>query len=80
MSRHSRQTGAKHDRTNPYSEITDKIITELEAGRLPWIQPWRTAAAKAPLDMPRKHRPVGPIPGSTFSCSGALSSNAASAA
>ncbi len=49
MSRHSRQTGVKHDRTNPCSEITDKIITELEAGRLPWVQPWRIAAVKAPL-------------------------------
>jgi hypothetical protein len=28
------------DRTNLYQEITDKIIAELEAGRLPWVQPW----------------------------------------
>ncbi|MFV0299541.1 MAG: ArdC-like ssDNA-binding domain-containing protein, partial [Paracoccus sp. (in: a-proteobacteria)] len=33
--------------------MTDKIIAELEAGRLPWVQPWGTAAAKAPLAMPR---------------------------
>ncbi|MEC9368701.1 MAG: zincin-like metallopeptidase domain-containing protein [Pseudomonadota bacterium] len=53
MSRHSRNTGARRDRTNLYSEITDKIITELEAGRVPWVQPWGTAAAKAPLAMPK---------------------------
>src|SRR5260370_4191983 len=41
------------DRTSLYQEITDKIIAELEAGRVPWVQPWGTAAAKAPLAMPK---------------------------
>jgi hypothetical protein len=31
----------------------DKIIAELEAGRMPWVRPWGTAAIKAPLAMPR---------------------------
>jgi antirestriction protein ArdC len=44
---------AGRDRTSLYQEITDKIITELEAGRVPWVQPWGTAVAKAPLDMPK---------------------------
>jgi len=39
------------DPANLYTEITDKIIAELEAGRVPWVQPWGTAAAKAPLAM-----------------------------
>ena len=43
----------RSDRTNLYAEITDKIIAELEAGRVPWVQPWGTAAAKAPLGMPK---------------------------
>ncbi|MGJ8530797.1 MAG: ArdC family protein [Alphaproteobacteria bacterium] len=43
---------AKNDRTNLYDEITNNIIGELEAGRVPWVQPWGTAAAKAPLAMP----------------------------
>jgi antirestriction protein ArdC len=34
-------------------EISTKIITELEGGRVPWVQPWGTAAAKAPLAMPK---------------------------
>ena len=29
------------------------IIAELEGGRVPWVQPWGTAAAKAPLAMPK---------------------------
>nr|WP_247878861.1 ArdC-like ssDNA-binding domain-containing protein [Niveispirillum sp. SYP-B3756] len=41
------------DRTSLYDDITSKIISELEAGRVPWVQPWGTAAAKAPLAMPR---------------------------
>lgn len=51
MSKH--RHGAGHGRTSLYDEITTKIISELEAGRLPWVQPWGTAAAKAPLAMPR---------------------------
>jgi antirestriction protein ArdC len=33
---------ASADRTwaNLYQQITDKIIAELEAGRVPCIQPW----------------------------------------
>ena len=53
MSRQNRKSGARRDRTNLYSEITDKIIAELEAGRVPWVQPWGTAAAKAPLGLPK---------------------------
>src|SRR5216683_3220400 len=44
---------AGRDRTSLYQEITDKIVAELEAGRVPWVQPWGTAAAKASLAMPK---------------------------
>jgi antirestriction protein ArdC len=40
-------------RANLYSEITDKIIAELQAGRAPWVQPWGTAGAKATVEMPK---------------------------
>ena len=53
MSRHHTRVRAGQDRANLYDEITDKIIAELEAGRVPWVQPWGTAAAKAPLAMPK---------------------------
>src|ERR1700681_1740957 len=53
MSRSATRARVGHDRTSLYSELTDKIIAELEAGRVPWVQPWGTAAAKAPLAMPQ---------------------------
>jgi antirestriction protein ArdC len=53
MSKHTSHGRAGADRTSLYDEITSKIISELEAGRVPWVQPWRSAAAKAPLAMPK---------------------------
>src|SRR5438552_15838054 len=53
MSGHTARVRAGNDRTSLYTEITDKIIAELEAGRAPWVQPWGTAAVKAPLALPR---------------------------
>jgi len=52
MSRHPTRVQSG-DRTNLYDEITSKIITELEAGRVPWVQPWARETTKAPLSMPR---------------------------
>jgi len=53
MSRRTAPARAGQTRASLYDEITDKIIAELEAGRIPWVQPWGTAAAKAPLAMPK---------------------------
>mgnify|MGYP000924470485 FL=1 len=53
MSRHEPRARSGSNRTSLYDEITGKILAELEAGRLPWVQPWGTAAAKAPLAMPK---------------------------
>jgi antirestriction protein ArdC len=53
MSNHTARARAGQDRATLYDEITDRIIAELEAGRVPWVQPWGTAAAKAPLAMPK---------------------------
>jgi antirestriction protein ArdC len=36
MSRHTTRVRASNDRASLYTEITDKIIAELEAGRIPW--------------------------------------------
>ncbi|WP_161989028.1 ArdC family protein [Sphingomonas glacialis] len=35
-----------------YQEVTSRIIAELEAGRFPWVQPWKAGGAVAP-GMPR---------------------------
>ena len=53
MPRSSPAVRSGSDRTSLYQEITGKIIAELEAGRLPWVQPWATSAVQAPLAMPR---------------------------
>ena len=45
--------GTRKDRANLYEEITIKIMAELEAGRVPWIQPWESSAVRAPLAMPK---------------------------
>lgn len=44
---------ARAGRTGLYQEITCRIIAELDAGRLPWVQPWGTSAVQAPLAMPK---------------------------
>ena len=53
MSNLAARSRSGDSRPGLYQEITDKIIAELEAGRVPWVQPWRTAAASAPLAMPK---------------------------
>ncbi|HRJ22271.1 MAG TPA: zincin-like metallopeptidase domain-containing protein [Bryobacteraceae bacterium] len=40
-------------RKNLYSEITDKIVAELEAGCVPWVQPWGSQNAAASVGLPR---------------------------
>ena len=53
MSRHTTRPHTGSNRASLYDEITAKIIAEMEAGRVPWVQPWGTAAARAPLAMPK---------------------------
>ncbi len=33
-----------NDRASLYAEVTARVIAELEAGRLPWVQPWDAAS------------------------------------
>ena len=56
-SRRSRRLGKREDRQTEnrvtlYGELTARIVSELEAGRLPWVQPWR-ASGGAGLGLPR---------------------------
>src|SRR3546814_19524304 len=53
MTRPASKGHARTQRSNIYDEITTKIIAELEAGRLPWVQPWGSSTVSAPLAMPR---------------------------
>lgn len=53
MSRYDRTRRVGSARANLYDEVTNKIIAELEVGRVPWVQPWGTSAEKAPLGLPK---------------------------
>jgi len=53
MSRAYSNARPSSDRTSLYDQITHKIIAELEEGRVPWVKPWGSAAASAPLGMPK---------------------------
>lgn len=37
------------DRASLYDEVTRRIISELEQGRVPWVQPWSSEACGAPI-------------------------------
>jgi antirestriction protein ArdC len=39
------------DRTSLYDEVTDRIVTELEQGTVPWVRPW--ASSSVSLGLPR---------------------------
>ena len=54
-SRNVRRKGVNEgaeDRVNLYDAVTARIITELEAGRLPWVQPWGASGGTGP-SLPR---------------------------
>jgi antirestriction protein ArdC len=53
MSRSTAHARCGGNRTSLYQEITDKIIAQLEAGSVPWVQPWGTTGGKASLAMPK---------------------------
>lgn len=42
------RTSPEPSRINLYDEVTARIITELEAGRVPWVQPWGRPGGTAP--------------------------------
>jgi antirestriction protein ArdC len=52
-SRPAAHTRPAKDRGTLYEEITSRIIAELEAGRLPWVQPWGSSRVQAPLGLPK---------------------------
>lgn len=47
-SRVSGRKGGAGPRVNLYDEVTQRIISELEAGRFPWVQPWDSHVADGP--------------------------------
>ena len=53
VSRPAARAHPANDRSTLYEEITNTIIAQLEAGRLPWVQPWGSSGVRAPLGLPR---------------------------
>jgi len=51
MSQTHQQPTSGASRGSLYDEVTDRIICELEQGRVPWVQPWD--ASGITLGMPR---------------------------
>jgi antirestriction protein ArdC len=51
-SRSARRKGGadqpQENRANLYDEVTARIVSELEAGRFPWVQPWRKSGGTGP--------------------------------
>jgi len=41
------------NKTSLYTDVTNRIIAELEEGRLPWVQPWSAEHLSAPLGLPK---------------------------
>jgi len=41
--RDSQAAETQPERANLYDEVTSRIVAELEAGRIPWVQPWGQA-------------------------------------
>lgn len=56
---HPHSKGSR-DRANLYSQITLRIITQLEEGRVPWVQPWTNVPAAVGL-------PHNAVSGRTYS-------------
>ena len=52
MSRVKPAASSEGERRSLYEEITGQIIAELEAGRLPWVQPWGRIEDGPTLGMP----------------------------
>lgn len=50
MAHPTRASGPASDRAHLYQQITDRIIADLEAGRVPSVQPWGTS--RAAIGMP----------------------------
>ena len=51
MSQAHQQPASGASRVSLYTEVTDRMIAEMEQGRVPWVRPWRTSSAV--LGMPR---------------------------
>jgi len=47
-------------RKDLYQSVTDTVIAQLEAGTVPWVQPWGRPDVTAPCTLPQNARPPAP--------------------
>lgn len=40
-------------RSDLYQDVTDKVITQLKAGTVPWVQPWERDGTQTPFGLPQ---------------------------
>lgn len=50
--RHHPNARPRRDRASLYDDITARVIAELEAGPVPWVQPWSSDPSAASVAMP----------------------------
>ncbi len=53
LSSYPRSAGSTPEHASLHDEITSSIVAEMEAGRLPWVQPWGSSGVSGPLAMPK---------------------------
>jgi len=42
-------------RADLYTRVTERVITDLEKGVRPWLQPWNAGHAAGRITLPRRH-------------------------
>jgi antirestriction protein ArdC len=50
------QQNQSNNQPSLYSQVTDKIVVELEQGIVPWVQPWGSGEGSVGLGLPRNAR------------------------
>lgn len=49
----ARDTRKSRERSDLYQSVTDKVIQEMETGRVPWVQPWGAPGSDTPIGLPK---------------------------
>jgi antirestriction protein ArdC len=52
------KTSTATPRADLYTRVTERVITDLEKGVRPWLQPWNAGHASGHITLPRRHNGV----------------------
>ncbi len=53
--RHTRKTFTATPRSDLYTRVTERVISDLEQGVRPWLKPWNGGNAKGKIALPLRH-------------------------